>query len=732
MPDLTDALYRAALSSLPDTVILIFDQDLRLQAVEGAGRAAQAYSQQAAPGQLLTAALPAPCAAVIVPLCQAALAGQSCSGTLLDHQTLYDLHAQPLYSETGALLGGLVISRPANPAHSDQIITARYHALLTHTSDVFLLCDQEYYLLDWNQRALDLFGYDHAHFARLRLIDLLAPEQREACQYYWQRLLAGETLPLISQQFVRADGHPIDAETDLSLVQEVRGQSLYVQAVVRDVTTYQKAKAELRESEERYRMLVSNFPDSVVLVYDRDLRFILADGPEIERTGFSKKRLEGRTLYEALDPAFASQVEPLMRQTLAGVSFSATVPYGPLHYLYSYVPLRSSSGDVIYGMIIGQNITDRVTSEKALRTSEERFRLLTLAISDGVYDWNIEDNTSWYSEGYWKNFADEQAATGVEDWVRRIHPDERERVLNSQMQAIDQGQQSWTSEYRLLSSGGHYVTVLDRAYIMRDATGKARRVIGAVSDVTALRAAERQALELRLQKEKSQVLTGYITAISHDFRTPLAIINTSAYLWAKKQDSSPKEGYDQQIIHQVSRIEQLVEGLLTLARLDREEQIAFAPLDANELLSYLELSKRPACAEKQLHLSVEQASDLPRISGHPQWLHLALSNLIDNAITYTPAGGSIWLRTATEAGRVLIEIQDTGIGIAPDHLQHILTPLYRAEAHRPATSGTGLGLPITARIVEVHHGTLTLASTPGNGTTVRITLPPAAAPLSVP
>jgi PAS domain S-box-containing protein len=127
-------------------------------------------------------------------------------------------------------------------------------------------------------------------------------------------------------------------------------------------------------AEERYRSLVENLPASVVILFDGELRFVLVDGPEVAATGFSKEAMEGKTLREALPEAFADAVEPNMRRVLAGERFSADIPFGDRHYHYEYVPIRGADGALRFGLIVGQNVTERVRAEEERRELEARLQ----------------------------------------------------------------------------------------------------------------------------------------------------------------------------------------------------------------------------------------------------------------------------------------------------------------------------------------------------------------------
>src|SRR5690606_22891480 len=141
-----------------------------------------------------------------------------------------------------------------------------------------------------------------------------------------------------------------------------------------------------------------------------------------------------------------------------------------------------------------------------------------------------------------------------------------------------------------------------------------------------------------------------------------------------------------------------------------------------------DIRKRPLCDDKGLKLSVNLAHDLPLVYVDRLWMNEALMHLVDNAIQHTPAGQSITIRTYQQDESVVIEIQDTGIGMDEEQLRGIFDPLFRPEAHRRLTGGSGLGMAITGKIIERHNGRIEVDSKPNVGTTVRIWLTVTAEP----
>jgi PAS domain S-box-containing protein len=253
--------------------------------------------------------------------------------------------------------------------------------------------------------------------------------------------------------------------------------------------------------------------------------------------------------------------------------------------------------------------------------------------------------------------------------------------------------------------------------------GKEVRVT-ALRDITDRHNLERQRVELAVEKERAKLLSTFITQTSHEFRTPLTVIATKAYLMGKTTDSSKKQERIQAIADQVNYLAQLVESMVTQTQLDMQD----APetqieLDVNQIVSTayqnevdkLGVEDRPTTS---LHLADEQIS----IDGDDVALTLAISNVINNALRYTSNDGNVRVAVGYNAEEVVITINDTGIGISDVHLPRIFERFYRVDVDG-TTRGFGLGLSIARAVIVQHRGHIHVDSVEGQGTTARITIP---------
>lgn len=362
--------------------------------------------------------------------------------------------------------------------------------------------------------------------------------------------------------------------------------------------------AALRISEERYRILAANLPDSAVLIFDHDLRFVLADGPELAATGYSKEMLEGRLLYEAIPHSFAAQVEGNIRAALSGRRFAAESPYEDRMYQYQYVPLIDDSGQVKYAMVLARNVTEQH------RMQAERERLIA---------------------------------------------------------------------------------------------------------------------EL---EQKNAELERFTYTASHDLKSPLITIR--GFLGYLERDLC--EGNTERVQNDIRRIdaavqkmERLLHDLLELSRIGRllaaPHYVPFNAIvqDALELLA-------GRIAERQVRIRV--APDMPVVYGDRDRLVEVVQNLVDNALKFcdNQHAPDVEIGVIRESQEMpIFFVRDNGIGIDPKYHKQIFGLFNKLDPH---TEGTGIGLTIVRRIIDVHGGRIWVDSHgSGSGATFYFSLPAAPTPL---
>lgn len=215
----------------------------------------------------------------------------------------------------------------------------------------------------------------------------------------------------------------------------------------------------------------------------------------------------------------------------------------------------------------------------------------------------------------------------------------------------------------------------------------------------------------------------FVADASHELRTPLtSVLGYTRLLkhWGLEHPETARESVEA-IEHQAAQMHRLVEDLLRLARGDDLQALDRERCDLQEILERA-AETGSTLAEGKVTINLEPASRPVMALIDENLIYQAVMVLVDNAIRYTPQGGTVTLSTRVEQGRPEISVSDTGIGIPAEHLPHLFDRFYQVDRAR-SSGGSGLGLAIARQIVDAHNGTLTVDSVSGQGSTFRIVLP---------
>jgi PAS domain S-box-containing protein len=280
-------------------------------------------------------------------------------------------------------------------------------------------------------------------------------------------------------------------------------------------------------------------------------------------------------------------------------------------------------------------------------------------------------------------------------------------------------------EWSMLTPDGeqrHYQTSLSP---MVDEGGHVTGIVGIGRDITALKYGEQDAIRLAVERERGAILASFIRDTSHEFANPISVIKNSVYLATHTPDPPQRKRHLEMINGQIFHIEKLVEGMILMSRLDSGLLFKRAPVYLDGLFDTIQTRLMSAVEDNQQTLHVDLVPDLPLPIGDQNYLYLAIYNLIENAVQYTPPGGTISVRVAestSHANHLVIAVADTGIGIEEMYHARIFERFFRVDRAR-TERGAGLGLPIAQSIIQGHGGSITVESTPGQGSVFRVFLP---------
>ena len=220
----------------------------------------------------------------------------------------------------------------------------------------------------------------------------------------------------------------------------------------------------------------------------------------------------------------------------------------------------------------------------------------------------------------------------------------------------------------------------------------------------------------------------FVANVSHELKTPLTSIQGFAQaILDDTADSPEKRKQAAEVIYTESgRMHRMVLELLDLARLDAGiADITMSPVNLSALLNAIVEKFTPQSQKAGVEIKMDIPAYLPSLSADGDRLSQVFTNLVDNALKFTPRGGQINIKASVVNGQLFVSVADSGVGIAPDAQKHIFDRFYRADPARKggARHGAGLGLAIVREIVHAHGGRISVRSRLGEGTTIEVVLP---------
>ncbi|GIF19583.1 PAS domain S-box-containing protein [Actinoplanes tereljensis] len=239
--------------------------------------------------------------------------------------------------------------------------------------------------------------------------------------------------------------------------------------------------------------------------------------------------------------------------------------------------------------------------------------------------------------------------------------------------------------------------------------------------------AEQREQQVEQLRELDRMKDELSAVVIHELRNPLGVIRGYTEMMLENPRLDDVGRRQASVVERTTgHLQRLVDDLLDLARIDAGHMnIEPTPMSAGSLVHDVVDNHRPGAFARKLTITEKLDTHLP-VLGDAQRLRQALDNLMSNAIKYTPEGGTITVVAQEVAGRVVIEVSDTGIGIPPEQYQHLFSRFFRASnATAQGIKGTGLGLAVTKAIVEAHGGMLVACPAPAGGTLFTVSLPPA-------
>ncbi|MFI5160125.1 MAG: PAS domain S-box protein [Sphingobacteriales bacterium] len=468
------------------------------------------------------------------------------------------------------------------------------------------------------------------------------------------------------------------------------------------------AQEVLQRNERFFRSIAVNIPSSVIIVIDKEHRYLLVEGDLMEKMGYDRKDYEGKHPTEIGQTDRYNASKHLYDRMMAGEKFTVDhkAPTGE-HYVVHLVPLKNDKGEVEAGLVMAMDITHLTQAEE----KSARLAAIIESSDDAIISKTLESViTSWNdsAERMFGYTADEI----IGETIYKLIPPDRQEEEPMILSRLKSGDRVEHFETKRLRKDGRLIDVSLSISPVKDPQGNIIGLSKIARDIT-----ERKMDDIRKND--------FIGMASHELKTPLTSLSAIMQVTQvklKHSDDAFLAGAMEKANLQVKRMTGMINGFLNISRLEAGKLfIEKETFDLNELL-------REIFDETNLVVNTHTVTLLTsggiKVNADRDKINSVVSNLVSNAIKYSPKGKLIEIGSEISGDKVIVHVKDEGMGIKPQHLAQIFDRYYRVETeHTRHISGFGIGLYLSAEIIKRHDGEIWAESESGKGSTFYFSLP---------
>jgi two-component system CheB/CheR fusion protein len=625
---------------------------------------------------------------------------------------------RPLQSRPDGQLPGFVkIMRDLTETKRIEEARIFLASIVASSEDAIFTINFDAIITSWNTSAAELYGHPAEEAIGKHVSMLTIPGDIKRLLEDIGKIMRSEAAQLYDTTILRMSGQQINAEVMLSAVKDTAGEILGISIIARDITERLKSARELIESQDRFRTVTDAVPQ-LIWTNEANGEANFFNQRWYEYTGLSYEESAGPGWQAVVHPDDATGSGKRWQSALEqGAVFDAEYRLRRYDGVYRWfigrnVPLKNASGHIMSWFGTATDIDDLKKVQALLLESRERMRITLESATDyAIITLGTNGYITSFSRGAELIFQyKEEEITGLYGGIIFTQEDQEAGAPEKEIAQA-------TREGRALDERWHQRKDGSRFY-MSGVMSPIRNDAGIVGFVKVAR-------DMTQQKLLEQQKHDFIGIASHELKTPVTSIKAYTELLLEMfQQSSDAESAAlmEKLNGQVDRMTQLIHSLLDTTKIS-EGTLPLYPevLDLNELIQHhLEELQRLS----QKHRIIFEPGAIEKVNADRERIGQVMVNLVSNAFKYSPEGGDVIVRTENASGDTRVSVQDFGIGVPAEHQSQIFDRFFRISNPRIQTfPGMGLGLYITAGIVQRHGGTISMESNQNKGSIFYFTLP---------
>ncbi len=628
-------------------------------------------------------------------------------------------------------------------------------AIVNTSTDGIIGKDIEGYIISWNKAAENIYSYTENEMLGKNISLLAPPGYKKEMISQFKKLQAGELIKNYETKCVRKDGVVIDISLTLSPIKDKLGNICGVSAIMHDITEQKKVK-QLSE----YSESIINTVREPLIVLDQNLRVVTVGRSFYDFFKVNPEETVGQLIYDLGNkqwdiPKLRELLEDILPKKVSFDNYEVEHNFSTIGrriMLLNARQIQRASGKERIILLAIEDITERREIENGLEKTRKELEVIKKSADEASEFAESVINTvreplisldqdlrvvtvsrSFYD--FFKVNPEETVGQLIYDLGNKQWDIPKLRELLEEILPQKVSFDNYEVEHNF-STIGRRIMLLNARQIQR-ALGKERIILLAIEDIT-----ERREIENGLEKAHEElkdlatelkrtalVKSEFLANMSHELRTPLNSINGfSEVLYDETFGplNEKQKKYVNNVLTSGKHLLLLINQILDMAKVEAGKMnLVLSSLPMKSLLNEISLLVADMVSKKKIEMLLEIAEDLPNIEADELKVKEIMYNLISNAVKFTPESGKIGMRAKKADSEIEIMVWDTGVGIAPENMKKIFEGFFRVDTpYSRVTEGTGLGLPLSKKLVELHGGKLTVESEGLNkGTSIKFTLP---------